>query len=188
MIRDAAIAGLCLGTANFIVVLGRTKLFPSGLDIAVLWVTIVGFAALSLAVFLLVLRPIIPLRKTVWVALLLGVSFPILEPSLRSPALFSDAVKVPEEPMPTVEPAWYDRTVNQVQRQAGRIDRPTHIFARSWSAQGWDEMGSHPSRNLRLEGTSRSRQVGQLTSMLEGGEDVLDPDMVERLRALGYTE
>ena len=48
--------------------MSRPKLFLIGVDMALLWLAIVGFAVATLAVFLLALRPIIPLRKRIWVA------------------------------------------------------------------------------------------------------------------------
>ena len=99
------IAGLCLGSVDFVVVMGRTKLFLSGLDVALLWLAIVGSTVASLAVFLLVCRPIVPLRKPIWVALMAGISLATLEWALRAPPPFSDGSQVPEEPLPTVESA-----------------------------------------------------------------------------------
>jgi len=89
----------------------------------------------------------------------------------------------------------YDRSINQVERAEGLIDKPTHLLARSWGPTGWFQIGTHPTRGAIQFGTGDREELQSLVEVLGSigvgvheRADVRTEDTILRLKALGYTE
>jgi arylsulfatase A-like enzyme len=96
---------------------------------------------------------------------------------------------------PGVLAVCYDRSVNQQERAAGRIERPTHVLGRVWGTSGWLQRATHESRQPRSVGDIPGEDADRLErAMAAIGGSVhrsnqnRGADTVERLKALGYVE
>ena len=109
-------------------------------------------------------------------------------------ALLDGSTEQAEE-RPGVLSLCYDRSINQQERAAGRIESPTYVLARMWSERGWFQLGSHVSRGAVVNGTTDEPAMERVVSVVksigarvhqrsqERGEATL-----EQLKALGYVE
>jgi len=100
-----------------------------------------------------------------------------------------------EAARPGVLAVCYDRGVNQRERAAGRIERPTHVMGRVWGTSGWLERATHESRQPRLVGempkedeVRLDRAMAAIGGSVHRGNQNRGADTVERLKALGYVE
>jgi arylsulfatase A-like enzyme len=96
---------------------------------------------------------------------------------------------------PGVMSLCYDRTVNQQERVAGRIQSPTYVLARMWSASGWFQIGSHISRGAivhgEVEGPAMERVavvVKSIGDQVHRRSEERGEATLEQLKALGYVE
>ena len=98
-------------------------------------------------------------------------------------------------PHTPVQSICYDRTVNQTERARGNITKPTHLLARTWTKDGWVQIGTHPSRGAIQRGQVDAEVIRNLSTVL-GSVGVgiheraskRDSDTLQRLRSLGYVE
>ncbi len=96
--RDAAIAGVVLGTVDFVLVLERTRLFREWSEWASLWLALCFLLMLCVGLLLAVLRPFVAPRYALGIAFLLAIGTWPLESALKDDAPFTDgAVSVVEE-------------------------------------------------------------------------------------------